>query len=189
MILGLDISTSCTGYSIIDLEGDLVDQGYIRLKQSEDHFSRVQDIKKCISEKHSQYQFTHIFIEQNLQSFRSGFSSARTLSTLARFNGMVSLASFNVTGLRPEYINVNNARKSVGLKIISKKKGGKPTKEQVVEWVTGKIEDTSYKWPVKILKSGPRKGQIILDPGCYDIADAYVIAEAGRLILSSCENS
>jgi hypothetical protein len=31
-------------------------------------------------------------------------------------------------------------------------------------------------WPTKILKSGPRKGQEVLEIGCYDMADAYVIA-------------
>ena len=34
-----------------------------------------------------------IFIEENLQAFRPGFSSAKTLLTLARFNGIVSYLS------------------------------------------------------------------------------------------------
>mgnify|MGYP000686963513 CR=1 FL=1 len=33
------------------------------------------------------------FIEENLQSFRSGFSSAKTISTLAKFNGIKIRAS------------------------------------------------------------------------------------------------
>ena len=64
---------------------------------------------------------THVFIEENLQSFRSGFSSAQTLSTLARFNGMVSQVCYSEFGIIPEYINVNSARKNLGIKIISKR--------------------------------------------------------------------
>ena len=101
-ILGLDISTSCTGYSIISLDGHLIDQGYIRFKQSQDIFSRAVEVKKCIIEKHDKHKFSNIFIEQNLQAFRSGFSSAKTLVSLARFNGMVSLSAHEVTSLNPE---------------------------------------------------------------------------------------
>ena len=81
-------------------------------------------------------------------------------------------------GLEPYYINVNVARKSVGIKIISKKKGGNPTKEQVLDWSMKKID---FVWPKKVLKSGPRKGLEIFDPSCFDMADAYVIALAGHL--------
>ena len=109
-------------------------------------------------------------------------SSAQTLSTLARFNGIVSLLAFQVTGLEPIHANVNAVRKTIGLKLISKKKGGKPTKEQVLDWVHLNVQNNAnvnYEWPTKTLKSGPRKGQDILDPQCYDMADAYVMALYG----------
>ena len=67
----------------------------------------------------------------------------------------------------------------MGLKIISKRKGGADTKEQVLEWATNQLTD--FSWPTKTLKSGPRKDQVIADPGCYDMADAYVIARAAKL--------
>ena len=178
-ILGLDISTSCTGYSIIGLEGDLVDQGYIRFKNRQDVFSRALEVKKCISDMHRVHKFTHIFVEQNLQAFRSGFSSAKTLVSLARFNGMVSLSAHEVTGITPEFLNVNTARKQVGLRVV---KSSKTTKEQVLDWVSNELKSKNFSWPTKTLKSGPRKGQTILDPGCFDIADAYVIARAGHSI-------
>lgn len=175
-ILGLDISTSCTGYSIISLDGNLVDQGYIRFKNSQDVFSRALEVKNYISDLHKEHRFTHIFVEQNLQAFRSGFSSAKTLVSLARFNGMVSFSACEVTGIIPEFLNVNTARKQVGLKVI---KSEKTTKEQVLDWVSNQLSCVNFSWPTKTLKSGPRKGQTILDPGCFDIADAYVIAKAG----------
>ena len=181
-ILGLDISTSCTGYSIIGLDGNLIEQGYIRFKQSQDIFSRAIEVKDCILEKHRVHNFSNIFIEQNLQAFRSGFSSAKTLVSLARFNGMVSFSAHEVTGLNPEFLNVNSARKTVGLKII---KSSITTKEQVLEWARKDLDGTGFQWPLKTLKSGPRKGQTIDDPACFDISDAYVIAKAGFYTLSS----
>ena len=114
-----------------------------------------------------------------MQAFRPGLSSAKTLLTLARFNGVISQISYDIFSIIPEYINVNSARKNLGIKIISKRKGGKPTKEQVFDWVSSEIKD--FKWTKKKLKSGPRKGIIIIDPSCYDMADAYVIACAGNL--------
>jgi len=63
--------------------------------------------------------------------------------------------------------------------VLSKKKGGSDTKIQVLDWV--KCEIPYYSWPTKTLKSGPRKGESVLEPGCYDMADAYVIARASQL--------
>ena len=125
---------------------------------------------------HIKYDITKVYIEENLQAFRPGFSSAKTLLTLARFNGIVGYLAQQEFDCTPEYINVNVARKAVGLKIISKKKGGKPTKEQVLDWVSSQV---IYEWPEKVLRNGPRKGQSILEPGCFDSADAFVIATAG----------
>jgi len=174
-ILGLDISTSCTGYCVLSLDGVCVDIGYIRFKQSQEHFRRVQEAENYISKIHREYNISKVFIEQNLQAFRSGFSSSKTLVSLARFNGMVSYSCFQIIGVIPEYINVNTARKTVGVKID--RKSDITTKDQVFDWT--KREMPSHVWPVKKLKSGPRKGQEIFDPVCYDMADAYVIARSG----------
>jgi hypothetical protein len=127
---------------------------------------------------------TKICIEENLQSFRTGLSSAKTLAALARFNGIVSYLSEQVFEIAPEFLNVNSARRSVGITLVRKKDGGRPTKEQVFDWVSKEMSDTDnqYQWPVKTLKSGPRKGKTILEPGCYDMADAFVIARAGSNI-------
>ena len=71
-------------------------------------------------------------------------------------------------------MNVNNARKTVFLKID--RKSDLSTKEQVLSFVQGKLPD--FTWPMRTLKSGARKGLVIPADSCYDIADAYVIALA-----------
>jgi Holliday junction resolvasome RuvABC endonuclease subunit len=178
--LGLDISTSCTGWCIIGSEGAFVDMGYVSLDSKLSSFQKARVIRDELSKLHISHDITRVFIEENLQAFRPGFSSAKTLLTLARFNGIVSYIAQLEFYCVPEYINVNVARKSVGLKVISKKKGGKPTKEQVLDWVTSKVV---FEWPTKTLKSGPRKGIQILEPGCFDMADAFVIAQAGTVLV------
>lgn len=181
-ILGLDISTSCTGWCVLSShEGtpESICMGYYDLKGKSGLFDKAKSIKDELASLHIDHEITDVFIEENLQSFRSGFSSAQTLSTLSRFNGIVSYLCFEEFGFEPKFLNVNSARKSIGLKIIRASKGGDPTKDQVLNWA--KNETKEYSWPLKTLKSGPRKGITILDPRCYDIADAYVIARAGLL--------
>ena len=182
--LGLDISTSCTGYSILDSNKMLLDQGFISLSKQKCAYEKADICKNKIRSLIQKYNIEKIFIEQNLQSFRSGFSSAQTLSTLARFNGIISYICYDISGIKPIFVNVNSARKTVGIKIISKKNGGKPTKDQVFEWVKTDLKNKSIKfvWPEKTLKSGPRKGQTVFLNECYDIADAYIICQAGLKI-------
>ena len=183
-ILGLDISTSCTGWCVMDTECPLdvrnIELGYILISKEKGSYRKAQKVLETLKEIQAKHQIEKIFIEENLQTFRTGLSSAKTLATLARFNGIVSYLCEEVFKRQPFFLNVNNARKSVGLQLIRKSKGGKPTKEQVMDWVCTQLTDDNI-WPKKTLKSGPRKGIVILDPVCYDMADAYVISRAGLM--------
>ena len=181
MILGLDISTSCTGWCLLDTDGLFVDAGYIPLAKYKDMFSKAQHVENEIKSIASKKKIISVAIEQNLQSFRSGFSSAQTLSSLARFNGVVSFICFKEMKIKPNFINVNSARKLVGMKIQREKICGVSTKEQVLQWAIQDLDKSKYPWPKKTLKSGPRKGITIQDPACYDIADAYVIAKSAYI--------
>ena len=190
-ILGLDISTSCTGWCVMDTECPLDDQifemGYILISKEKGSYRKAQKVLDVLNDICLKYDVKHVFIEENLQTFKTGLSSAKTLATLARFNGIVSYLCEEVFGCEPNFLNVNNARRQVGMKIIRKSKGGKPTKEQVMDWVHIDILErshTNYQWKEKVLKSGPRKGTAILDPVCYDMADAYVIARSGLMNIS-----
>ena len=185
MILGLDVSTSCTGWSILSPVGSLVDIGYIGLAKEKTIYSKAESVRKELLRLSKERNITHIYIEQNLQAFRSGFSSAKTIDKLARFNGIISYISHEIFKIDPKFLNVNKARRSLGIKIIRKKDGGQPAKEQVLKWVTQDVVEDNFEWPKKILKSGPRKGSEVLMVECYDMADAYVIAKAGCI----CEES
>ena len=187
MILGLDISTSCTGWCVFTNEDTFAEMSKIDLAKKKGVYQKADVVRNELSNLLIKYPITHVYIEENLQAFRPGLSSAKTLSTLARFNGIVSLLCYETFNLEPEHLNVNAARKALGIKLVRKKHGGAPTKEQVWDWVVADLSNPEYQWPSKILKSGPRKGVTILDPGCYDMADAYVIAKAG--IIAQSEHS
>ena len=154
--------------------------GYISLKNDKSSFKKAKKVRQVLGSINIDYDIEKICIEENLQAFRPGLSSAKTLLTLARFNGVISYLAQEEFCIAPTFINVNSARKALGIKIKRKKDGGKPTKDQIIEWVSEEL--ANFKWPTKVLKSGPRKDQCILDPVSYDMADAYVISRAGLII-------
>ena len=92
MILGLDVSTSITGATLLDEQGNVLDNFAIDTRKYKNFFDKAEKVEQAI--RAMKKVPTHIFIEQSLQSFRSGFSSAKTLSTLSRFNGVVSWICF-----------------------------------------------------------------------------------------------
>jgi len=173
--LGLDISTSNVGWCIINSkDNSLVSAGAIELSKKKDIFEKCSSVRKVLSDLNIHFGVDLVFIEENLQAFRPGFSSAKTIVTLARFNGMVTLMCHDEFSIQPLFLNVNNARKTVGLKID--RKSDLSTKEQVLSFVQNKLPD--FDWPMRTLKSGARKGLVIPADSCYDISDAYVIALA-----------
>jgi Holliday junction resolvasome RuvABC endonuclease subunit len=174
MILGLDISTSIIGTTIVSKEGQIVltDAWDMRNKNHyPDVYLKYSLVCKKLNDLIARYDITHIFIEQSLQMFRSGFSSAKTLSTLSSFNGVVTYLCFRELGIKPEHISASSARKSCGIKIAK----GTKAKEQVVKFLL----DNEPKFVVEYTKSGNLK------PKYYDIADSIVIAKAGYEICQS----
>jgi len=168
MILGLDISTSITGATVLNEAGDVVycvAWDMRNKKYFPSLFDKGQFIKDRIYEIEDWYHIDAVYIEQSLQSFRSGFSSAKTLSILSRFNGIVSWLCYSIFNLIPEYIAATSARKKCGIQIPR----GSKAKEIVVKYVVDNVPNVL----IEYTKHGnPR-------PQCYDKADSWVIARAG----------
>ena len=108
---------------------------------------------------------TRVYIEQSLQSFRSGFSSARTLSTLSKINGVVSWICYRRYAGEPEYLAATSARKACGITVPR----GTKSKEVVLQYVLDNVP--------AVLIDYTRHGNP--KPQCYDKADSWVIAHAG----------
>ena len=173
IICGLDISTSCIGACIVDTEKQL-NHFYSFKPHGSDWIEKDSSSKDFLHTLFLNHEIKKVYIEENLQAFRPGLSSAKTLMALARFNGIISFMIQDIFDIKPEFLNVNSARKSLGIKIERKSKLS--TKEQVFSWVKQK---TDFPWPTRILKSGKRKGMEVLEDSVYDMADAYVIAYSG----------
>lgn len=183
--LGLDISTSCTGWCILDCMQSSISGvclGAIKLEKFESTFEKANAVRDFLVSIKCR-EIDAIFIEENLQSFSSGLSSAQTLVTLARFNGIVSFIAEDTLKISPVFLNVSSARKQLGLKTVKESISGTTLKEQVFDWVKNDQAQRSINidWPYRELKSGPRKGETILDKSAFDMSDAYVMALAGAL--------
>ena len=163
------------GWCVLSSDGVLLSADAISFSKSANIFEKGEHVRQALKKIKQTHKIKSVFIEENLQAFRPGFSSAKTIVTLARFNGIVTFLSHEVFCLEPSFLNVNSARKSVGLKID--RKSTVTTKDQVLEFAKQRL--INFEWPMRTLKSGVRKGLVIPANCCYDIADAYVIALAG----------
>ena len=167
MILGLDISTSITGFSVLDDSGDVLLCDFINLKKLTTMFDKAKTVEQKLQELFSTNPIDQIWIEESLQMFSSGMSSAKTLATLTKFNGIVSWISWDRFNIEPQYIAAVSARKEIGLTVPKGKRG----KDVVMEHMLDKES-----WFV--VEYG-RTGKI--KPHFYDMADSFVVAKAGFL--------
>ena len=184
-ILGLDISTSTTGWCLTaqnNAKVTLLKAGFVHHKGKRTLHEKSQDVKAVLLNLKAENSIDVICIEENLQSFRPGLSSAKTLMTLSRYNGIVSHECWLATSLVPLYYNVNSARKMLGIDTTKKaRNGNEKAKDVVHRWVKAHRLMAGYSWPTKVLKGGPNRGKTIEDPGCMDLSDAFVISLCGQL--------
>lgn len=171
MILGLDISTSIIGVCVLK-DNKIVHTDYIDLRKVGDFFSKAATVDEYF--QNLEYPIEHIFIEQALMFFRRGGSTAKTMATLQRFNGVVSWLAHKRFDIIPEYVTPIGARSKCGIKVSKGKKAKEVVMEHFVESKEFQIDYTRY-------------GNI--QKYCYDIADAVVVARAGYHTLEEQKNN
>ena len=179
VVLGIDISTSITGFAVV-ADGQLVYYDSIDLRKQKNVFDKTIAIKEKILDLYEMYQLNnddnrdwggskfpiqHIYIEQPFTFFNSGGSSAKTMATLQKFNGIVSWIVYEIFEIKPEYIGASAARKLAGIKVPR----GQKAKQVVLEHLL----ETEPAFKVEYTRHGNPK------PESYDRADAIVIARAG----------
>ena len=170
-ILDLDISTSITGATLIS-DGKIIESLYWDTRNKRYFptlYEKAMLIKQNLLDLRLKYEIDEIFIEQSLQSFRSGFSSAKTLSTLSRFNGIISWLCYENFQVQPQMIAASSARKKAGVKI----KRSENSKEKVLQFVL----DNFPQIEIQYTKHGNPK------PGTYDLCDSIIIALAGDKVV------
>ena len=170
-ILALDVSTSITGATIIQ-DGNILESSFFDTRNKRKFpslYEKADFIQQHLWEIKAKHDITSVYIEQSLQSFRSGFSSAKTLSTLSRFNGIVSWNCYKAFDIKPEMIAASSARKLAGVGI----KRGDNAKQKVLQFVL----DNYPQITIEYTKHGNPK------PGMLDMCDSIIIALAGDKIV------
>ena len=200
--LGLDISTSCTGVSVVAMgpssravmpviicAAELSDEKTLWTK-SDAFKSGFDDVISLLHSYGLSVSPNSVFVEEALMGFRPGASSADTIAKLQRFNGIVTYIVRQTLGQDPQPIMSQHARKLCGIKTVrpfevptsvtlksGKTKVGKKkmgVKEQVFAALAG-TDLTSIPWELKTTGE-PRDW-------AKDATDAYVVAKAGLLSL------
>lgn len=180
LIIGLDVSTSVTGVCVINSNVKIDEKGSHIL-----HLDRIE-FKKCktLWEKadltavelatllHKFPGEYRVVLEEPLMGFRTGMSSAATITTLMRFNGIVSYISREIFKVDPEYISSSHARKLCGIKMQRTSIAGMSGKEQVFKYMS-EHDLKHVQWPIK--KNGSAADW------SRDATDSYVIARAAMI--------
>ena len=166
MILGLDISTSRVGVSVMNEKEELIFCDAIKMNNKSTLEDRCLVLEKFLNDL--KYEIKLVFVEEPFMMFSGGKTTAHTMAKLQRFNGMCSFMIKKLFGISPLLIPANRARKTVGIQI----KRGTCTKTRVINFVQQKYPN----FQVYYTKHGnPR-------PGTDDKADSVVVALAGLLL-------
>jgi hypothetical protein len=177
-VLGLDISTSVVGICLIDEKEQVVVLDGIKLTSTTlssmwDKADRgISEIEKLVGDR----KVERIYVEANAKMFSTGFSSADTLLTLAKFNGLISYLSHKAFKAEVVDVNVTSARKAVGFK--NAKVDKRPVKEKVFDFITALHPELP--WKKHIAKTGKSVGQEVYNAEMKDAADAFVIVVGGH---------
>lgn len=118
IILGMDISTTCTGVSIVKYNTETEEKqilyiGSVKFKvpknvsSEESLFIKSKQFTDDFIVKYKNIGITDICIESPLATS----NNALTCLTLGRFNGMLSQSIYEATGIAPHYISSFDARK------------------------------------------------------------------------------
>ena len=176
LIIGLDVSTSTIGLCIVDSTIVLDDAGShillldrIELKKCETLWEKADVVEQRLGGLTQ--TIDRVAIEEPLMGFRPGMSSAQTISTLMKFNGIVSYIARNVFKRDPEYISAAHARKLCGVKRQKTSVAG-PQKEQVFRHMS-QNDLKHVVWPTK------KNGKLV--DWSRDATDSYCIARAAMI--------
>ena len=116
IILGIDISTKCLGVSLAKFDGEkleILKLSHVtpkipkNIKGTEALFLKAKQFKEEFIDKYKDFGLTDIIIEEPLPSSQNN----NTVTTLLRFNGMISQSIYEATGITPQYISSHDARK------------------------------------------------------------------------------
>ena len=173
-ILGLDVSTFCTGFSIWDLEKDkLSKSGFISLKNLNSWHEKVDEVCSILENiKKNTNKITYIAIEDILQKFIAGKSNIKTIITLAGFNYVIQRKCYEIYNITPVLYNVLRARNLADCSVPR----GIKAKNFILRRVCELHPDVKNELP--LMKTKPEFAK-----EAFDVADAIVVSRAAAVTL------
>ena len=131
MILGLDISTTVTAFSVLTKTGELVFNGTIVLNTSKTRkkikyykyttlLDKVIAVKKMLLLIKENYTITDVCIEAPLK--KSKITSNNTILVLTKFNGILEYICHDLYNVVPVLSNVKKVRSYFKIPVIKKVK-------------------------------------------------------------------
>lgn len=182
LVIGLDVSTSITGVCVIspgmpfdEQRSHILHLDRIDFKKSKTLWEKADEAFKALENIHKNYEGSYkVVLEEPLMGFRAGMSSAATITTLMKFNGIVSYISREIFKVDPEYLSASTARKLCGIKVQKTSVAGLSGKEQVFKYMA-ENDLKHIEWPLK------KNGKIV--DWSRDATDSYCIAKAACVLL------
>lgn len=171
MIIGLDVSTSCTGISILNDDGTPNVVCAVTTTHLEHLADKADAVLVAVTAAVNANKITHAFIEESLQAFRPGLSSANTICSLSKMNGLVSYLIQRAFGVGVRSVPSQTARKLCGIKL----ERGQPAKPQVTAWA---LANVLRDWNVPLKRRSTQPAEQV-----KDAVDALVIAMAGHRMI------
>jgi hypothetical protein len=143
IIMGLDVSTSVTGVTLLEHIKDfdpkqhiLYQEAIVFKTKNMTFWDKVEQFQNKITKIYNMFGQIETFgVESPLKRFAEGKSSASTVCLLQRFNGIVSYITRDLYKVDPIFIGVTDARKSCGIKTQQTKKAGINAKMQTARWM------------------------------------------------------
>ena len=177
MILGLDVSTSVIGYTILDEEAKIIECEAWDLRNKRyypDLYSKACHVKNKLLDIRASHNIEHIYIEEPFVFFRAGGSTAKTMAKLQAFNGIVSWLCYELFDMSPVHVSPARARKLNGIKVSR----GQKAKEVVLNYLLENEESFTIEYTNK---GNPK-------PVSYDRADSLIVAKACYFLLGDDQN-
>jgi len=127
-ILGLDVSTSTIGWALFDIMSkELLELTHISPRPKPKTDNKIHELlskAEIFRTKLLQYKdlgITNVVIEEPLLNSNNVY----TISTLLRFNTLITKEIYDVLGIVPEFISTYNSRKNAFPDLVQKNDKGK----------------------------------------------------------------
>ena len=181
MYLGFDVSSTKIGIAALDTNDDIVYLNVLEFDKTLELEERAIVFAQYLKEGLPDFLQAPsvVFIEKPLVMMAAA-SSAMTIATLIRFNGMISFILAQHFGFLSLPVAANSARARVGIKLErgAARKKYSERKAKIIDWVVEKYQATQTPFVYELTRFGNPS------PGVDDLADAIVLVLGGKRVHS-----